>query len=234
MNYYQELRLLPDEGANLGFLWQKVFQQLHIALVEHGVKTSSVDKNNELENSSQGNKSQKSNRRSEIGISIPGYTAGGAPEQGFPLGDKIRLFANSQQVIEELNLSKWLLRYEDYVQIKTIKPVPKDVEHVCFTRKHVRTQKQIQLKARQMAQFKAKQTGEPIEKWFAHFSEAAPELNETLPFVHAVSLSGAQISRKVFPLFIQMRKCDKASIADFTCYGLSYSQAAERATVPWF
>ncbi|MCO4790206.1 type I-F CRISPR-associated endoribonuclease Cas6/Csy4, partial [Vibrio cholerae] len=37
MNYYQEITLLPDADIALGFLWQNVFQQVHIALVEHKV-----------------------------------------------------------------------------------------------------------------------------------------------------------------------------------------------------
>ncbi len=37
MNYYQEITLLPDVDISLGFLWQNVFQQVHIALVEHKV-----------------------------------------------------------------------------------------------------------------------------------------------------------------------------------------------------
>ena len=37
MNYYVELQLLPDDEINIGFLWQKVYQQVHIALVENKV-----------------------------------------------------------------------------------------------------------------------------------------------------------------------------------------------------
>lgn len=51
MDYYQDITLLPDAEVNLGFLWQKVFQQVHIALVEHKV----------------------ADNRSAIALSIPKY-----------------------------------------------------------------------------------------------------------------------------------------------------------------
>ena len=34
MKFYQDTTLLPDSDITLGFLWQKVYQQVHIALVE--------------------------------------------------------------------------------------------------------------------------------------------------------------------------------------------------------
>ncbi len=37
MNYYQDLTLLSDLNISLGFLWHKVYQQVHIALVEQKV-----------------------------------------------------------------------------------------------------------------------------------------------------------------------------------------------------
>jgi len=36
MNYYIELTLLPSAEIELHFLWEKVYQQLHLALVESG------------------------------------------------------------------------------------------------------------------------------------------------------------------------------------------------------
>ncbi|MBL1422430.1 MAG: type I-F CRISPR-associated endoribonuclease Cas6/Csy4, partial [Alphaproteobacteria bacterium] len=37
MKYYLDITILPDEEANLGFLWHKVYQQIHIALVENKI-----------------------------------------------------------------------------------------------------------------------------------------------------------------------------------------------------
>lgn len=36
MNYYIEIRLLHDAETGLGFLWKKVFTQIHLALAERG------------------------------------------------------------------------------------------------------------------------------------------------------------------------------------------------------
>ena len=38
MNYYQDITLLADANIALGFLWQKLYKQIHIVLVEN--KTS--------------------------------------------------------------------------------------------------------------------------------------------------------------------------------------------------
>ncbi|MDG2898076.1 type I-F CRISPR-associated endoribonuclease Cas6/Csy4, partial [Vibrio parahaemolyticus] len=37
MDYYQEITLLPDADISLGFIWQNVFQQVHLALVDNKV-----------------------------------------------------------------------------------------------------------------------------------------------------------------------------------------------------
>ena len=87
MKYYQEIRLLADAEASLGFLWQKIYQQIHLALAENKV----------------------GEHESAIGLSFPGYYVPkekGKKQQGkgFPLGDKIRLFANSKEELEKLEL----------------------------------------------------------------------------------------------------------------------------------
>ena len=34
MKHYIEITLLPDAEVGLGFIWQKMYQQIHLALVE--------------------------------------------------------------------------------------------------------------------------------------------------------------------------------------------------------
>ena len=67
MNHYQEITLLPAIEVNLGFLWTKVYQQLHLALAEH--KTN--------------------NNKSTVGVSFPQYG-----QESFPLGSKFRVLRN--------------------------------------------------------------------------------------------------------------------------------------------
>jgi len=61
MKYYLDITLLPDAETNLGFLWHKVYQQVHIALVENKVAKN----------------------QSEIAVSFPEYGS-----KAFPLGAK--------------------------------------------------------------------------------------------------------------------------------------------------
>ncbi len=213
MNYYQEIRLLPDAEANLGFLWQKVYQQIHIALVEN----KNVDDT------------------STFGLSIPDYFAPEQQLKGFPLGDKIRLFAKTEEALSELDISKHLIRLEDYAQVKSIKPVPEHSQYACFTRVSKKGKKRIEEKTKQMAEFKAKETGEPFDKWFKEYSKKAPQVLSTLPFIQvARSIKDKAQGKNSFKLFIEMELVDAPVTGDFNCYGLNSKSQKQKTTVPWF
>ena len=108
MKHYCDITLLPDAEANLGFLWQKVYQQIHLALVEN-----KIGENHSL-----------------VAISFPEYGS-----KAFPLGSKLRLLAEEAALLEGLNLSKWLNRLTDYCHYTSIKPVPAVREYAVFRRK---------------------------------------------------------------------------------------------------
>ena len=106
MKFYRELTLLPQEDVNLYFIWQKLYQQIHLALVE--IK---MDDN-----------------ASSIGVSFPEYDA-----DKFSLGSKLRIFAEKEQTLEHMQCKKWLNRLSDYVHLSEIKPVPERLAgHACF------------------------------------------------------------------------------------------------------
>ncbi|MBL4584546.1 MAG: type I-F CRISPR-associated endoribonuclease Cas6/Csy4 [Pseudomonadales bacterium] len=108
MKYYLDITLLPDTEANIGFIWQKVYSQVHLALVDKKLP----------------------NGQSAIAVSFPDYGAG-----AFPLGNKLRLFAATSEKLERLNLDEWLNRLRDYTHYTSIKEVPSSVEqHVRFRR----------------------------------------------------------------------------------------------------
>ena len=88
MKYYLDITLLPDAEANIGFIWHKVYQQIHLALAE--------------------NKTAKN--QSAIALSFPKYG------EEFPLGNTLRLLANEQSQLDKLNVEKWLSRLTDYTQ----------------------------------------------------------------------------------------------------------------------
>ena len=110
MDYYIELTLLPDADMNLNHLWQKVFPQVHLALVEQ----------------------KSADNQSEIGLSWPKYRYGNRVKT---LGNKLRFFAIDEKALARLNLDRHLAKLMDYVHIRSIDQVPKTVSHFgCFYR----------------------------------------------------------------------------------------------------
>lgn len=147
MKYYLDITLLPDAEANLGFLWQKVYQQIHIALVEN--KTS--------------------DNRSDIAVSMPEY---GAKE--FPLGTKLRLLSSSVVKLQRLDAQKWLSRLTDYTHCTSIKEVPSPVtQFVYFKRKQVNSN--IERLARRRMRRKD-ETLEQAIAYFSGFEEQQTKL----------------------------------------------------------
>ena len=101
MNYYLELKFLPDDEISINFLWSKIYKQLHLALA--GLKDESS--------------------KVKIGFSFPDYRFDPQKEKGF-IGEKLRIFGLSEQELIQLDVPKWLSRYLDYVHISSVKAVP--------------------------------------------------------------------------------------------------------------
>lgn len=101
MHYYRDIRLMPDEVAGLNFLWEKIFMQVHLALV--GIKNK--------------------NERVPVGLSFPGYDT-----EAHTLGDTLRVLSPDREEIDCLNLENGLLRFHDYVQIQDPKDVPSTID----------------------------------------------------------------------------------------------------------
>ncbi|GIU22455.1 hypothetical protein TUM4637_04060 [Shewanella hafniensis] len=222
MKYYLDITLLPDAEANLGFLWHKVFQQIHLLLVEH--KVSKDD--------------------SAIALSFPQYDANKPHSQkAFPLGDKLRLLAETEQQLVKLNIALCLARFSDYVHIKAIKAVPSNVtEYAYFTRRHVKSpdklRKNIDARAAVIAQKNGFDISEVKTRLLASIDKL--QTQSRLPFIHLRSLSTDKAvnpeDRKKFLLFIECRKVTEPSSNNsrFTCYGLSRRSPTEQVAIPWF
>jgi len=113
MKYYINIALKPNADIALNFLWEKVFKQIHLGLVEIQNKNSVVP----------------------IGVSFPGYMS-----KGYPLGLDLRLFAVDKETLEKLNINIWLKRLSDYVHISEITEVPVGISsYACFKRHQVHT-----------------------------------------------------------------------------------------------
>lgn len=103
MQFYQEITLLPDVEISPYFLWTKVYTQLHLAFVEQ----------------------QDDDGKIAYGVAFPQYRLKPEKQIGF-LGFKVRIFAQTEQALQVLNVAKWLERLTDYVHITSIRPVPAD------------------------------------------------------------------------------------------------------------
>jgi len=192
MKFYLDITLLPDAEANLGFLWQKVYGQLHLALVEM----------------------KNGDGNSEIAVSFPQYN-----EKKFPLGNKLRLLASTQEQLQKFDVAKWLNRLRDYSHWTSIKEVPLSIDK--FARfKRV----QFNTNVERLSRRRLKRKGGSIKQVIKHF-DGFKDQKSNLPFVNMKSLS----KNEQFRLFIEREEVDQAETGDFTCYGLS-----KTATVPWF
>lgn len=192
MKYYLDITLLPDAETNIGFIWQKVYGQLHLALVEQ----------------------QTSNGNSAIAVSFPEYR-----NSTFPLGSKLRLLAPTGELLQQLNLAKWLARLIDYTHCTSIKEVPVLVEqHARFRRVQFNTN------AERQARRRMKRKGGTLEDALAHYT-SFNDRESRLPFVNIQSLSKGE----KFRLFIDQDILGQVEEGDFNSYGLS-----KTATVPWF
>lgn len=145
--YYQEISLLPKARIGLYDFWQKLYQQIHLALAE--------------------NKSEANS--SKVGVSFPEYNA-----DEFLLGTKLRLFAGEEQTLERMQCGKWLERLRDYVHVKPIASVPEKITgYACF--KHVKMKGSKEKLARRRAKRNG-ETFEQALAYFSDYEEQRSKL----------------------------------------------------------
>ena len=161
MKYYIDITLLPDNEITLGFIWQKVYQQVHIALAENKI----------IENVS------------AIALAFPQYTQSKENKGEFPLGSKLRIFASNQDQLDKLEIVNWLKRFRDHTHITSIKMVPDNInEYVCVKRKQFKTN------LSRLARRRAKRKNETFEEALQHYATFNDKLTK-LPFINVSSLS---------------------------------------------
>ena len=196
MKYYLEIKLLKQAEISMYFIWSKVFKQLHLAFVECKDQDDKIP----------------------IGISFPDYMFDSEKEFGM-LGSKIRLFADDKMALIKLDLSKWLNRLQDYLQLSDIQEVPQNMvkEYAVFSRK------QIKSNPERLARRRAKKDSS------ISFQEALKRYQKSdstnLPYIQVNSLS----SSNSFRLFVERKISETENQGYFSCYGLS-----NNATVPIF
>ena len=192
MKYYIDITLIPDAEAGLGFLWQKVYQQVHIALVDNKVAAN----------------------ESLISIAIVKYA-----DKAFPMGDKLRLLAGEKSALIDLNVTEWLSRFTDYCHVTSIKKVPDNIsKFAVYKRKSV---KSLHKKAKSRATHLSKPYTEVLSFLInegKYEDSSLPyvylESQETKKYV-------GNDGQFKFPLFIEQTITMEPKVGTFDCYGLS-------------
>ncbi|RZG83088.1 type I-F CRISPR-associated endoribonuclease Cas6/Csy4 [Acinetobacter sp. WCHAc060033] len=188
MKYYIEVTLMKNDDFSPYELWSRIYTQLHIAFAE--IK----DADNKV----------------NIGLSFPQYRFNAEKGIGF-LGEKIRLFAETQADLEKLNISKWLERLTDYLHITSIRDVPeaKISGYATYSRKQVKTN------AERLARHRVKRGDIGFDEALARYSNVVTTTD--LPYIQMKSLT----SEKSFKLFIEKKSVPKSETQVFSTYGLS-------------
>lgn len=221
MRFYQEITLIKTPEITPYFIWSKLYMQVHLALVEQ----------------------QNPDKTVNFGVSFPAYHLQETGDKSFGcLGDKLRIFANTEQELEQLNLHKWLNRLADYVHLKSIKPVPENIDGYLQVKRY-RANTNLERLTRRFMRREGKRLGRELS-----FAEAQAMQNQrfaenqsvslqtaekhyqqpqvkSFPFIKMQSLSGD----KDFSLQIVQEQVSQPQQGRFSTYGLS-----SQTTVPNF
>lgn len=212
MRCYLEITLLPNPEVGLNFLWSKVFQQLHLGLVE----------------------AQDTEKRVPVGVGFPKYRV---EDKRVSLGDKCRLFAEDESTLQRFNAPQRLARLSDYVHCTGVRPVPdKLLGYAVYRRAQPKTNPErlarryarrhgldLATALSMTVEVRAAAEGEAYPLAFRYCDMLKPSV--ALPFIRLQSLSGGQ----TFCLWIAKTAATAPMAGGFSAYGLS-----SVATVPEF
>ncbi|WP_436899198.1 type I-F CRISPR-associated endoribonuclease Cas6/Csy4 [Acinetobacter gyllenbergii] len=203
MQYYQEITLIDQDEISPYFIWSKVYTQLHIAFAEHS------------DNQDQ----------SRLGISFPQYRINQQKNIGF-LGKKIRIFANTEVQLQQLNLGKWLERFVDYVHFTQPREVPQ--AKITSYAHYFRVNPKMSLEQRIVHQ--AQRHNISLDQARQHFKQYIDQ-PVVEPYVSLKSLSAKREENidRPYRLYIGKSVADEAKDGTFGTYGLS-----RFSTVPEF
>ena len=192
MKYYIEVTLIENPELVAYQLWSKLYTQLHIALAEM----------------------KNSDNKVNIGVSFPQYRFNQTKGVGF-LGEKLRIFAQSEAELQTLDLKKWLDRLTDYVHMTSIREVPEKVKgYAIYKRKQVKTN------AQRLARHRVKRGDIGFDEALARYSNVLTTTD--LPYIQMLSLSTSdEQDKKRFKLFIEKQSAQQSATHVFSTYGLS-------------
>ena len=158
------------------------------------------------------------------------------------LGRVLRLFSETKEQLETLNVKALLNRFSDYTHCKMIQKVDetKIKKCVCFKRKQFKSPHRISEDIERRAKYLANKNNGDFDEIKSDLIERSKSYDDksTLPFINLISLSSkpdALLPEKDrFLLFIEMQSMGTEIKGDFTCYGLSRRDKDKQATIPWF
>lgn len=195
MKYYQDIKLLQTTEDICALLWQKVYTQVHLALVE----------------------AKDSDNKVQVAISFPEYCY--EERKTRCIGNKLRLFARSHAVLQQLDIMRRLSNLTDYVASTAINEVPmnKHLRYVQFRRCHIKGNPE------KLARRYAKRHRISFDEAIKYYQNTS--YVSDLPYIQLKSLSNQQD----FRLYIEKREHSELIQDGFSTYGLS-----SVSTVPEF
>ncbi len=200
MKYYLEITLIENNNITLYEQWSKIYTQIHLAFVEQ----------------------KNSQNKICYGVSFPEYRFNEKAQIGF-LGGKLRVFAETEAQLVNLDLPKWLAKLADYVHLQVIKAVPSQINGYAVYRR-----KQVKTNAARLARRSAKRNNISFDEALQNYQNVVTSCD--LPFVQIQSLSSSSASNKnFFKLFVEKLPASSVTESIFNTYGLSVN-----ATVPEF
>ncbi|WP_392565791.1 type I-F CRISPR-associated endoribonuclease Cas6/Csy4 [Utexia brackfieldae] len=187
MKYYIEITLIKNTELTVNQLWTRLYTQVHLAFVEH----------------------KDSQGHTPFGVAFPQYRYHQEKKLG-SLGGKLRIFAVTESLLIDLNLTKWLAGLEDMIHYTGIKPVPQVTTFATYQRKQYKTS------AERLANHRLKHHNDmTFEQAVIYYT---PRLKiSDLPYIQLKSLTNQQM----FKLFIKKSEVREAVAGNFSSYGLS-------------
>ena len=189
MKVHIDLTLVRDSDINQNFILSDLYSKIHIAFVA--------------------NKDSRGN--SPVAVAFPKYSM-----KDHSLGGVIRLMAESEGALKDLNLSECFGGSKTYVRMSEIKPIPSNIDrYVRYQR--VTKKPNNEKRARRICRNKDLDYNEVLNRLNSEQSQRQKDIKE--PFVWMVSNS----NKNRFPLFIKEVIMNEAGYdqVELSCYGLS-------------
>ncbi len=200
MNWYQEITLIDQDEISPYFIWSKVYTQL---LLLPNIAMSRVEYPSVY-----------------LFLNIVSMS-----KRKLVLGTKIRVFASSENDLQQLNLGKWLERFIDYVHITQPREVPR--AKITGYAHYYRVNPRMSVEERIVHQ--AQRRNISLDQARQHFKQYV-EQPVVEPYVSLkVSVQNEENVDRPYRLYIGKSLVDEARDGMFGTYGLS-----RMTTVPEF